>query len=82
MDTKYAVDHISALYDRISNVVIEDQALKVTDLNINGYDLMELGYQGKEIGDCLNYLLDIVLEDSTQNKKELLINYAKEWRKA
>ena len=43
---------------------------------------MELGYQGKEIGDCLNYLLDIVLEDSTQNKKELLINYAKEWRKA
>lgn len=82
MDTKYAVDYISALYDRIANVVVEDQALKVTDLNINGYDLMELGYQGKEIGDCLSYLLDIVLEDSTQNKKELLINYAKEWRKA
>ena len=43
---------------------------------------MNLGLEGKQIGDCLSYLLDIVLEDSTQNKKELLINYAKEWRKA
>ena len=81
-DTKYAVDWISKLYDRFSNLVIEDDALTVKDLDINGYDLMDLGLQGKEIGDCLNYLLDIVLEDSTQNKKELLINYAKEWRKA
>lgn len=49
------------------------------DSNINGYDLMDIGFQGKAIGDCLNYLLDIVLEDSALNTHDNLIELAKKF---
>ena len=56
-----------------------DGETKVTDLNINGYDLIALGLEGKQIGDCLNYLLELVLEDATLNMHDTLIDLAKKF---
>ena len=39
---------------------------------------MSLGYKNKEVGEVLNYLLEIVIEDYTVNKKDLLIKKIKE----
>ena len=50
----------------------------MTDLDINGYDLMDLGYSGKEIKEKLNFLLEAVLEEKVLNNKEKLIKYLKE----
>ena len=75
-DTKWAIDTITKLYARYDKVITESQALTVRDLDIDGYDLMELGFQGKAIGDCLNSLLEAVLEDADLNKKEKLIEMA------
>jgi tRNA nucleotidyltransferase (CCA-adding enzyme) len=58
-------------------VLNEKQPMTIKDLDINGYDLIELGIPpGKEIGIILNKLLDIVLDNPILNKKEVLIEKA------
>ena len=79
MGTKFAIDFPDIIKERFSKIIDEDQALKVADLKINGYDLINLGLQGKQIGDCLNYLLELVLEDATLNMRETLIDLAKKF---
>jgi tRNA nucleotidyltransferase (CCA-adding enzyme) len=58
---------------------------KVTDLNINGIDIMELyGIEPcKRVGEILNWLLDLVIEDPSFNERSsliaLLIEHKKLW---
>ncbi len=46
-------------------------------LDINGADLIELGYNNQKIGIKLNYLLDEVIKGNVDNKKNELIYYLK-----
>lgn len=55
-------------------IINEKQPYNIKDLDISGKDIIKLGYEGKEIGEILNYLLNKVLEDPSVNKKEKLIN--------
>ena len=50
----------------------------VNDLAINGKDLIELGFTGKEIGQIKKDLLDKYLSEEIQNEKEEMLNYVKE----
>lgn len=71
------IKNILLIKRRIDKILNEKQPLSVKDLEINGYDLMELGIsEGKKIGIILKNLLNLVLEDSENNKKELLIHFA------
>ena len=45
----------------------------LSKLDIDGKDLITLGYRGKQIGDILNYLLDMVMRGRILNKKQELI---------
>ena len=56
----------------------EDSCLKVTDLAVNGEDLMALGYQGRQIGERLHWLLEQVLEETLPNDRQALLLAAKE----
>ena len=61
-------------WDRIQQVINESHALKVTDLAINGRDVMER-YDlkpSKIVGKVLNQLLEYVLDDNSLNTKEKL----------
>ena len=58
------------------NQLIESNNI-ILELNINGSDLIELGYIGKEIKSKLNECLELVLHDPRLNKKEYLMNYLK-----
>jgi poly(A) polymerase/tRNA nucleotidyltransferase (CCA-adding enzyme) len=69
----FSPEEISQLQLRISDVLSEDMALKVTDLEIDGNDLKELGLSGPEIGKTLNMLLEKVLDDPMLNDKEKLL---------
>ncbi|MBD3329570.1 HD domain-containing protein [Candidatus Dojkabacteria bacterium] len=76
--TAFMPDEIEQLQARISEVRQKDMALKVTDLDISGNDLMELGVEkGPEIGRILNELFERVLDDPLLNTKEKLIAIAK-----
>lgn len=54
-----------------------DHPIFVSDLKINGNDLIKLGYSGKDIGIKLVECLRIVLKDPFLNNKEFLLNYCK-----
>ena len=60
-------------------ILEQNECFSLKDLNINGNELIELGFnKGKEIGEILNYLLDKVMENSELNNKDQLIKLAKE----
>lgn len=67
------IGDILQLKNRVEEILNESQPLSVKDLDINGYDLMELGIkEGREIGLILESLLERVLEDPKINKRDLL----------
>ena len=65
----------------ITNIIEEihekNEAFKITDLKVNGHDLMALGFKGKEIGDQLKRLLEIVIENPEKNQKDTLLENLK-----
>jgi tRNA nucleotidyltransferase (CCA-adding enzyme) len=77
--TAFKPDEITILQKRISEVREQDMALKVTDLDVTGEDLMKIGIEkGPKLGIILNELLDMVVEDPMLNTREKLIEKAKE----
>jgi len=65
---------LGELRRRIAEVAASDAALRVTDLAINGQDVMRvLGVPpGREIGVVLERLLELVLDDPSLNTRETL----------
>ena len=61
---------IRAIMDQIE---AENACLTLKDLAVNGHDLMALGLHGREIGNALNRLLSLVLEDAVPNEKAALM---------
>lgn len=62
------------VFEAIEQVSKDGTAIGIKDLAVNGYDLMELGFKGKEIKDELDRLYNMVLEDPSQNKKDILLS--------
>lgn len=59
---------------RIANELIRSgQILELKDLAIDGHDLLECGYEGKEIGQMLEFLLEKVCVDGMPNTRESLL---------
>ena len=56
----------------------EDCCLKVTDLAVDGKDMISLGMSGRQIGAMLQRLLDLVVDDKLDNDRNVLIEYAKD----
>lgn len=76
--TVFEPNEITQLQKHISDVRQKDMALKINDLNINGDDLKQIGVQpGPLMGNILNRLLDMVIEDPLLNTKEKLLEEAK-----
>lgn len=50
---------------------------QLADLQVKGNDLISLGYNGKEIGNVLNTLLDMVMRQTIPNDRDKLIQVAK-----
>lgn len=73
-------DELESLNKReaVFNAIIAGgEAYSVSQLDINGKDISSLGFKGKEIGEALNKLLDAVIDEKVENKKEKLIEYIK-----
>jgi poly(A) polymerase/tRNA nucleotidyltransferase (CCA-adding enzyme) len=76
--TMFHAGEIEQLQERISEVRAKDMALKVTDLNIDGNDLADIGVErGPKMREILEKLLDEVIEDPSLNDKEKLLEKAK-----
>lgn len=74
MDSKILPD---VLYNLISEFKQNRYPLTNKDLKVNGNDLMNLGFKGKEIGDMLRKILINIYADKLKNSKEDIINFVK-----
>ena len=75
--SEYNPEEIAQLQAHISEVLQQDMALNVLDLKINGDDLAQIGIEkGPIMGEMLDRLLDIVIEDPLKNKREILLEEA------
>lgn len=65
---------ISKAKERYAQILRTKDAMTVKDLAINGYDIMADGFlQKEEIGECLSWMLRIVLEHPEYNTHEKLL---------
>lgn len=62
----------------LEEIIAEGECFTIKDLEVNGYDLMELGVFDKRIKEIQLVLLDLVVEEKIENKKEILIEYIKD----
>ena len=61
----------------IDEVLQEDECFSLKDLAVNGKDLIGVGYtSGKELGNTLNKLLQLVIDGDCPNEKEKLLQEA------
>lgn len=73
------VDAYESLYEQI---LAKNQCLCIKDLAVNGADLLAAGIpQGKQIGETLSGLLELVLEQPECNTREYLLSVVQEQMK-
>ena len=74
-----ALADLKELTDIYEGILERGECVCIKELVVDGKDLIAAGVQqGKQIGEILNELLEIVLEEPEKNKKETLLNYVKE----
>ena len=62
----------------LEEILQEEACFSLKDLAINGQDLIAIGYApGPAIGKCLATLLEQVLDETTPNEKDILLQNAK-----
>lgn len=59
------------------DIIAKSECLSVKDLKINGYDLIQMGFEGKKIGDILSKCLNAVINEEISNEKDELLLYVK-----
>ncbi|MDE5670892.1 MAG: CCA tRNA nucleotidyltransferase [Eubacterium sp.] len=74
----YEVEKLKALLQELEQIIAAGEAFKISDLAVNGNDLLALGYKGKEIGEKLNEILMLVVDDQLNNTRESIMNYLNE----
>ncbi len=61
--------------DIVNEIINEKECFSIKHLEIDGNDLIALGYKGKKIGDKLEKCLNAVIDGKVENAKDKLIKY-------
>jgi len=79
MEAEVGFEYLSELGKRISKIIEEENALAVSDLKVDGNDVMQVLKipPGPKVGEVLHSLLEKVLDDPKLNEREILINLIK-----
>lgn len=73
------IDKVNNIEQILEEVLQEDECFSLKDLADNGKDLMSVGYKaGKELGNTLNELLQLVIDGECLNEKEKLLEIAED----
>ena len=71
-------DRFEAISALIAEILQEQACLTLRDLAVNGKDLQKIGFApGKQMGACLNLLLEQVQDEKLPNEKNVLLSAAK-----
>jgi tRNA nucleotidyltransferase (CCA-adding enzyme) len=78
----YDLEPVEFLRRETSKIIIENQPISVKDLKVTGSDLINIGFKpGKNLGEALNYLLQLVLENPELNTKDYLLAHLENYEK-
>ena len=69
---------IDRLKDRIKEIEKMGKIPDIRDISISGVDLINLGFEAKEISKIKNEIYDLILDEKLENEKEVIINYLSE----
>jgi len=73
-------EHFDRIESLTNEILGEEQCFSLKNLAVNGNDLIKLGVpNGKMIGEILGVLLDSVIEERAENKKDVLLDIAKKY---
>ncbi len=61
----------------VNEIIASKEPYCIKDLKINGFDLINLGYKGKEIGEILNLILQNVISGNLENEKSAELDFVK-----
>ena len=61
----------------LEEVLRDGVCYAVKDMAVNGRDLLALGAKGKAVGECLNHLLSLLIEERLPNERDALLNAAR-----
>jgi tRNA nucleotidyltransferase (CCA-adding enzyme) len=78
--SSYKIDKKLELYkkcnDWLDEIIKEDEAFKVSDLEISGRDLIKMGFKpGPQFKSILDNIMDLVMEDRISNTHSILVDY-------
>lgn len=68
------LEQFSEIHRLLAEIQEENACLTLKDLAVNGNDLKQLGYRGKAIGQGLNRLLELVLDEQLPNQRQALLD--------
>ncbi|MBQ8783013.1 MAG: HD domain-containing protein [Clostridia bacterium] len=71
-------DEINRTEQMIHKLTEEKVCLSMEDLTVNGNDLSDLGFKGRNIGSTLKLILDKVSQGEISNVREEILTYIKE----
>lgn len=66
---------ISKTLDTVDDIEKSKEVYNISELDINGNDLKNMGYNGEKIGRLLETVLDLVMQDKLKNNREDIIRY-------
>lgn len=76
-NTEISLEKVTLLKSEYESILAANECLSLKTLAVNGKDLIALGAaKGSMVGEILNKLLMLVLEDSSLNNKEVLLKLA------
>ena len=64
-------------FKELKSILKSGECFSMKHLAVDGDDLVELGFKGRELGDMLSFLLDYVMEYPDNNRRELLLSLAR-----
>ncbi len=68
---------VEVLQGVLGEVLSDGVCYTVKDMAVNGRDVMALGAMGKQVGDCLQHLLHLLLAEKLPNDREALLAAAR-----
>ena len=79
-DTSAEMPYFTGIRALIREIQEEEACLGLKDLAVNGHDLMAMGLSGKAVGQTLNRLLELVMDEKVPNEKDALLAQIQEER--
>lgn len=71
-------EHFNRLEEMAREILEREECFSLKYLAVNGNDLIDLGFKGKEVGEKLQLLLDAVIDGKCANEKEELLKLIRE----